>query len=416
MNDLIFTMDNGKLKCKNLKDNTILTENSCIKVLLFADQHVNKHYIQGNNLIIRNHKLGYNIVINYFTQFYLSKYRDTLSNTIAEIRANEAKIQQEKHKGKKISNNHFIAKVGVAVAPVVLVSMLATSSMKKDSAHIDNINTLEKEKIENVIALEEQKSIDQELQSNQKINEDVAVDNNFEKKELKLPNARLDIEDNSRNEDIILIQQQYGDLCVKAGNKWGISPDILIGLLTQESHGNETNLMQIEYDAWKDQILNVYNYEDDNWIKVVLTDHPQDFNNCDIRITKEELNNEYTNVATAAMLLNHSINLLNTTNIFAVLEYYNKGHGNFYTNMNAYENATNKSIDEVLASSTDTSFIDYSYVCDAGDPNYVCNVMRYVPNKSNGGIYFYRIVDGEPKLVNINLNNDLNNSYVKNTR
>lgn len=416
MNDFIFTMVNGKLKCKNLKDNTILTENSCIKVLLFADQHINEYYTQGNKLIIRNKKLGYNIEINYFTQFYLSEYRDTIANTIAEIRANEAKIQREKHKGKKINKSHFIAKVGVAVAPVVLVSMLATSSIKKDSAHIDNINTLEKEKIENVIALEEQKSIEQELQGNKKINEDVAVENNFEKKELSLPNARLDIEDNSRNEDIIPIQQQYGDLCVKAGNKWGISPDILIGLLTQESHGNETNLMQIEFDAWKDQILNVYNYEDDNWIKVVLTDHPQDFNNCDIRITKEELNNEYTNVATAAMLLNHSINLLKTTNIFAVLEYYNKGHGNFYTNMNAYENATNKSIDEVLASSTDTSFIDYSYVCDAGDPNYVCNVMQYVPNKSNGGIYFYRIVDGEPKLVNINLNKDLNNSYVKNTR
>ena len=84
--------------------------------------------------------------------------------------------------------------------------------------------------------------------------------------------------------------------------------------------------------------------------------------------------------------------------------------------MTAYVESTNKTIDEVLASSTDTGLIDYSYVCDAGDPNYVCNVMRYVPNKSNGGIYFYRIVDGEQKLVTINLNEDLNNSYVKNTR
>ena len=82
------------------------------------------------------------------------------------------------------------------------------------------------------------------------------------------------------------------------------------------------------------------------------------------------------------------------------------------------ENDTGKTTREVLDNPADTSFLTYSYACDAGDPNYVCNVMQYVPNKEDGGVYIYRFVDDEVKLVSVNVESDkvLDDSYVKNTR
>ena len=101
-------------------------------------------------------------------------------------------------------------------------------------------------------------------------------------------------------------------------------------------------------------------------------------------------------------------------NVFEILEYYNKGHGNCYKNMNALETSLNKTDTEILQNPIDTDLINYSYVCNQGDENYICNVMQYIPNSENGGIYFYRIKDGNKMLIKINVEKSLSKNVVKN--
>ena len=412
MNSYIVTLVDGKLVCQDLFNNQLMMEEATINFLNMVDSSINnKILLKGNKITIRNVNKGYSIDIQNFIQFYLSNYKNLLNNTVDTIKKNEAKIQKEKHKNKNIKKS-IIAKVGISVAPIVMVSMLATSLDKKNVNVIEN-QPLNIEKIED-ISTNTNDDINNIIKEDINIKENVIVDEDVNN---SIPVAILNVEDNSNLDEIKKIQSKFVSTCEQVGKKWGISPNILLGLITQESHGNDVNLTQIEFNAWKDQVLNVYNYNDKKWVKVVLTNNPEKFKDVNIRITKDELNNSYTNIATAAILLNYSFNTLKTDNIFAGLDFYNKGYGNFYKNMNAMEASTNKSIREVLDNPTDTDLINYSYICNQGDPNYVCNVMQYIPNKDNGGIYFYRIDNDKEKLVSINLNNSLDNiMYAKNTR
>ena len=423
MNSYTYRIINDSLVCINDNTDKRVKENKALDLLNEVDNlSSNKVYIKGYQLIIKNK--DFSITIKNYPEFLLSKYRKYINNTNNIVRRNSSKIQREKNKQKKLIQQKITKGVMVA-APLVMSSLLITSLYKNMTKDVSEVKTLDKETIESQLAYTQDENINEIFEQDEKIKENVTLDSSVtigesnvieHSESLDLPEANLQIFDNSQNKEIIDIQNKYRDLCEKAGKRWGISPNILLGLLTQESHGNEVNLTQIEFDAWADQKINIYNYEENKWMKVVLTNNPNNYKDFDIVINRNELNNPYTNIATAAMLLNYSTNTLKTDNIFAILEYYNKGHGNFNKNMTSLEENTNKTRADVLANPTDTDIIDYSYVCNVGDPNYVCNVIQYIPDAENGGIYFYRIDDGEIKLININVNRTLSEAYVKNTQ
>ncbi len=420
MNNYIVTLLDGKLVCQDLFNNKIMKEEATIKFLQMIDSSVNnKILLQGNKITIRNVNKGYSVDIKNFVQFYLSNYKDLINNTVDIIKKNESKIQKNKHANKKVKGS-IIAKVGISVAPIVMVSMLATGlSKEKLNTNIEN----------NKLNFEPTyfETMDQKIKDS--VSEDVnTILSERYKIEESLANNRevavLNVDDRSSKDEIIKIQSEYKDICEKVGKKWGVSPNVLLGLLTQESHGKEINLTQIEFDQWDGQILKVYNYDEKRWMKAVLTNEPEKFDNVDIKITKKDITNPYTVISTTGIILNFAANYLKTDNIFAILEYYNKGHGNFYKNMNALVADANKSLDDVLKSSTDTDLINYSNICKVGDPKYICNVMQYVPNKEDGGVYFYRIDNDQEKLIQVNVSKPLENNMepledmmiVKNTR
>jgi len=411
LHNIYYTILDGSLLCIDGNNNKRIKQDLAIEFLKEVDKTKNnKIYNKGNNLIIKNSKHGYNVVIQGCTQFFLSKYRDLLDNTIKTAKENERKIQEKKHKGKKVSNN-LVGKVGVVVAPIVMASMLVTTYLKEEDLSNKYSEGIEFEQIDNQIAIKEENNVVEEtIQEEPKIEEEVVQE--------VIPSASLDIVDRSMEQEIIDIQSEYKDEFIKYGKKYGVSPYVACGLYTQESHGKGSNKGQIEHSEWEGQLLKVYNYDENKWITVVFTDTPENYKNADITITSKELTNPPTNIAAINIILAHAAYVLDTDNMFAILEYYNKGHGNFYEVMAAMEAGTGKTTREVLDNPADTSFLPYSYACGAGDPNYVCNVMQYVPNKEDGGVYIYRFVDDEVKLVSVNVESDkvLDDSYVKNTR
>jgi len=427
LNKYSLYIDNNNIHC--LSDGKYLDRNKTYSLIYTIDSNKdNKIYVQADKLIIKN--IDYELTLENPIQLVKSDYRYLFHETFNTIKENVKYIQNNKHKGKKVIRNASIA-LATGIAPIVIISSLHTSLGKKNNVNSnivqpildeEEINTnkeiessIEKE-IENsnivedkkIVIKDEEETVDTLSNDNIKtLNESVIVNDNTLR-------ASLNIENNSINPEIQEIQEKYKDYCIKAGQKWGFSPNILLGMLTQESHGKETNLMQITYSAFKDEIMDVYNYNENKWVKVVLTDTPEKYNDIDIKITKEDLNNPFTNISCAAILLNYSTTKLKTDNIFALIEYYNKGYGNFKKNMSALEANSNKKVSDVLNNPIDTEVIDYSYVCNQGDPNYVCNVMQYIPDAENGGIYFYRIENNEKKLINVNLDRTLSIDLARN--
>lgn len=416
MHNIYYSILDDSLLCIDGNNNKRIKQDLAIEFLKEVDKTKNnKIYNKGNNLIIRNSKHGYNVVIQGCTQFFLSKYRDLLDNTVKIAKENERKIQEKKHKGKKVSNN-LVGKVGVVVAPIVMASMLATTYLKEEDLSNKYSEGIEFEQIDNQIAIKEENNVGEEtIQEEPKIEEEEVAE---EVVEEVIPTISLDVEDHSMDEEVIQIQSEYKDAFIKYGNKYGISPSVLSGLYTQESHGKGDNKTQIDFSSWKGQIVKVYDFENNKRISVVLSNDTNAYSNVDRVITENDLKDPNKNIEVAAILLSFAADVLDTENVPAILEYYNKGHGNFYKVMAAMEAGTGKTTREVLDNPTDTSFLPYSSACKRGDSNYVCNVMRYVPNKDDGGVYIYRVIDDEVKLISVNVetNKLLDDSYVKNTR
>ena len=104
----------------------------------------------------------------------------------------------------------------------------------------------------------------------------------------------LEFEHNRDSEKGDHAYDNYYELVEKYSNKWGVSPNVIMSMLTQESGGYSTNLMQIQFWSWKDQVINVYNFEAGKYEKLVLTDNPQEYERKYgdiITITKDDLNN-----------------------------------------------------------------------------------------------------------------------------
>ena len=431
MNNFIVDIKDNKIACF-YNDNKLKKEEIFNLLNIVDNTNNNKIFLQGKKIIIRNVKENFSLTLNNPIDFVNSDFSYLLENNLDTISNNILEMQKNKHKNKKITKGIALG-ISSAIAPIVLISTLHSSIDKQSLNTKDFMEPIRHESIDvnksQVINSKLEKDIVNEdvFKNNDVSIETVEVSNNQEvvdsiNNEAKTntiikrleKNAELAVSNNSQNSDILDIHKKFESACEKAGHKWGWSKEILLGLLTQESHGKETNLMQITFSAFKDEVMNVYNYEDNKWVKVVLTNDVDRYKHVDIRITEEELKNPYTNIATAAILLNYSTTKLNTDNIFAIIEYYNKGYGNFQKNMYALEANSDKSVRQVLDNPTDTEVIDYSFVCNQGDPNYVCNVMQYIPNAENGGITFKRIEDGEEKLVTINVNRTLDIDLAKN--
>ena len=222
----------------------------------------------------------------------------------------------------------------------------------------------------------------------------------------------LDIEDRSQEDDVVEIRNKYMNEAIRAQHRWGIDARILLAMLTQESHDNDNNLMQIEFSAFKNSPIQVYNFQEQRFMTVVFTNNPEYFSSADMTISEAELENPITQLGAAGIIMNY--NNLNDYNAIlnpvAMIDEYNKGLTKF-TEVLDY---TPGSREEILGNPNNIDFLAFDRACGVGDPDYVLNTMQYV-DQSEGPLMVYTFnkdTEGNkyPVRVQFSINKTLSNS------
>ena len=154
-------------------------------------------------------------------------------------------------------------------------------------------------------------------------------------------------------------------------------------MLTQESHGKDTNLIQITFSQYEDVPMTLYNFESEEYLRVVFTNHPENFvGKVNMTISENELTNDITQLGACGLIMNS--NNLNDYNEFlnpcAMIDEYNKGLTLFLKVLDA---APHSRV-EILSNPNDLSFMNYESTVvnndgnPLGDYHYVEHVLRYV--------------------------------------
>ncbi len=151
-----------------------------------------------------------------------------------------------------------------------------------------------------------------------------------------------------------------------------------MAMLTQESGGFETNLMQIEFEDWDEEIIKVYNFEDNRYEYFVLTNNPEDWADKNVTcITEKDLENPYTNISIGCVLLRKSAEYMNY-HVLAAVQCYNLGKGNMDKILELVAAETGLTREEILADQENITFYQYTYTVNKGDPDYLCNVFSFL--------------------------------------
>ncbi|MBP3766258.1 MAG: transglycosylase SLT domain-containing protein [Bacilli bacterium] len=301
------------------------------------------------------------VIINNMDQYMKTKDLQRCLEDNYPIIKNELK---KTHKTNKPLKNTKINAKKVIVGSLTLSMLLGSYKLKDLNITNTNDNKL---KIDSTIEQENDSTIEE-------IKENVIND-------IKKENSSLSITfDNlSDSEKALYVQQTYGDLIEKYSTKWGIDSRLITAILTQESGGKDENLMQIEYNAWKNQLIEVKNFNDDSTVKIVLTEDPELYDSDVITINRTELKNPKTNISVGTILLRFNLKCFNY-NIPISLTSYNCGTGTMNNILDETCRNTGYIKEELINDPTNLEFLNYRYIMTDGDQNYFENVVRYIPN------------------------------------
>ena len=327
------------------------------------------------------------------------------SETIQRIYKEKRKLEK-KNKVKKIVGT--VAAVGTAVA-------IPVGFLIKD---LIDINNDEHEKAKGIvgepIATEEQTQqvISEEIDAQKEI-EKILADTETEEKKTD-ENSRsiyLDIEEH-HDQKLLDNVMKYWDIIEKVSKKWGIDPLLLRDIIMQESFGGTVeNKGQLEFDKWENQILKLYNHEDDKFITMVLTNNPEKYKNVDIRITEDDLKNPYTNFSVTAAVISYTFNTYTKGNIPIAIQMYNNGYGAMMDILNEQARVEGKTFEEVFSDKSNTGFLEYTYIRDKvnnkgevvhhADPNYLRHVTEQEFDEEKGKTYVMPLVNKDGTITEV---------------
>lgn len=170
----------------------------------------------------------------------------------------------------------------------------------------------------------------------------------------------------------------YHELVERFSAKWGMSFNLVMAILTQESGGYETNLMQIEFDDWDEQIIKVFNFEANRYDYFVLTNNPEKWADQNVTcITQQDLDNPITNISIGCVLLRKSAEYMDY-HVLAAVQCYNLGPGNMNKVLDRASEETGQTRDEMLADQENISFYQFTSIVNKGDPEYLSNIFAFL--------------------------------------
>lgn len=189
----------------------------------------------------------------------------------------------------------------------------------------------------------------------------------------------------------------YHELVERFSNKWGISFNLIMAMLTQESGGFETNLMQIEFDDWKEEKIKVYNFEANRYEYFVLTNNPEEWAGQNVTcITEKDLENPITNISIGCVILRKSAEYMEY-HVLAAVQCYNLGKGNMDKILELAAKESGLTIEEILADQENIIFYQFTYAVDKGDPNYLSNVFAFL--NDYGEVITFKHFDENNEIV-----------------
>lgn len=171
------------------------------------------------------------------------------------------------------------------------------------------------------------------------------------------------VNEDTSSKDVSLANNQYYDIVQDEATRWGLDPNLVMAMLTQESHGKGTNIMQISRSDWCNKKLKMYDFVDNKYVTIC--------------ISTEEFDDPRMNIRLGCAILRHSIERMNN-HIIAGTQNYNVGDGNMDCVIRHATSDLEISKEELLADQDDLSFIDYVHYASGGDKQYIKHVFRYI--------------------------------------
>lgn len=404
-----FFNDNDELLCEIIDngEKTELVETDAINELI----NINEMYfsrVRASNRSIRLNGDDISVNIYDLNEFYSKGYSEFIPRIMIRVNRIIAKHQKEKHRDEIVKNLKVAC--GKIACGTLIVTLLGTAagSLSKQHSENDIGNNITVENDFNSMSDDLDYATDKVNQEyDQMMNELKEVEENYnetsntneiiEEKPSDIAYIRYD--DLTDSDTYIGAYEEYYTIVEKYANKWGISPNIIMAMLTQESAGKQSNLMQIQFDSWIDGVLTEYDFVNERYQSIVLTDNPEMYEGKNITvITREDLQNKVTNISVACVILRHCLEKMDY-NILASIQAYNLGWPNMNTVLKTTSENTGLSVDELLSDQTNTEFTNYTYIVNCGDSNYVSNVVRY-------------LTDGEITIQTINEYGEVENLVI----
>lgn len=180
----------------------------------------------------------------------------------------------------------------------------------------------------------------------------------------------LSYPDLSYDEKAIITKNKYGDLIEKYAKKCGLDPNLVMGIATQESgnhefglrNGSLGGLMQIEISYWDGKEIEYYDFEDQ---ELSL-----------IKISREAIQNVENNLLVACAILQSELRTFNY-NILLSTQSYNMGYDNMSKVLDKASKETGIPKTKLINDHNCLEWLNYTDFVDAGDPDYLNNVLRY---------------------------------------
>lgn len=369
----------NKLNCNIINDDNKkhFVGESAIKVLKKLDElDFKKVKVMDDRIFLSNKKQE--VIFRTLEKFAKLNYMSFFKKNYELVEKAFIEYQRKKHSNENVVNRKINSRAIVKSTAFLL--LVAGISLSKTSS-------LAMESEVPIIEISYEQIPDDELDLEEIIDSETYIDIDVEK-ELE---EELEEIDGVIIDEVVYVEQakidnveeNFSDIIEKYSSKWGISSNLCEACIVQESGGFEKNLMQIQFDSWKDMPLSGYNHIDNAVQTIVLTD---DFSKYDGKgytcISRNELLNPVTNISVGSLILNKSIEYMNG-HIGAGIQCFNFGIGNMQKVMNATSQATGLSIDELLSDQTNMEFRNYTNVVSVGDSSYFINVAKHAEGEFN---------------------------------
>lgn len=329
----------------------------------------------------------------------------------------EAKKKQKQNKKLNPQNKIFKVTIGATLMMVLLSSI----SLKTEDGKINESTSIETDSLNQENSFEENNtfSIPKEdiVETENRIEESNVQMQTTKEMQSPLEEENLSAMQNQENivylnytktDDLIKKEhafEKYEELANWCGEKWGMSPNLILMQMTQESAGNEENLMQIVWNKWAEKPIRSYNFRDNKYETFLLTNNPTEEQkaNCTC-ITQNDLKNPKTNMSIGCVLLRKSAEYMDY-HIMAALQCYNLGPGNMEKIFDKTREDTGQTKEEILSDQTNITFYNYTYVPGEGDSNYLSNVFQFI-DEYGDSITFKHLQNGEVVEETIHVYNE----------